>query len=575
MNPLRRALETISAQMGKLSPTQRLLIGSLGVIMLMTLFLVSQYAAKPEMVQLLDASQPEDVKTAAVDYMKTRGIRYDLSGGRVLVEPGAGPVVLAGLTTSGAMPDDMALLFSNMIEQTSWTNPKEINEQIYNVALQNEVSRTLAEFEGVRSATVVIDAPAPHGLGMAVRRPTAAVTLFMDNGRAVSQKLVDAVAAFVSGAKAGLEIDRVRVIDGANGRQLRASDEDDMIASSYLEHATKVEQQTKRKLDELLGYIPGVIVAVTAEVDVTKRTSQTLRHLPNTEGSVSIVSRENVSNTSRSEASGAARPGVQANTGADLQRVDQGGDSFTEDETDTEFENRFGTESVNVVDPRGMPTRVAASINVPSSYIASLIAPAEGEEGAAEGDGGGAGGTPDAAAIDQRFAQESERIRQSVLPHLPRVVDAEGNAVAAGDVVVSLMPGDGVVLPVGQQPAGMLGGALAVLTGSPGGSMSAGLDKVALLLLAVVAVAMMMMTVKKAGTAHALPSAEELTGLPPALETGSDMVGEAGEGEAPMAGIELGESDVTGQQMLEQVRALVEADPEFTSRLLKRWIQPE
>ena len=42
-----------------------------------------------------------------------------------------------------------------------------------------------------------------------------------------------------------------------------------------------------------------------------------------------------------------------------------------------------------------------------------------------------------------------------------------------------------------------------------------------------------------------------------------------------MQGIELDEGDVEGQQLFEQVGRLVDADPEFASRLLRRWIQPD
>lgn len=569
MNPLRRALQTISSQAGKLGPTQRLLIGSLGVIMVMTLFLVSQYAAKPAMVELLPAGTSDDVRLAAIDYATTRGIRYEERGGTLMVPPESRRLLLAGMNESGVMSGDTSLLFSNIIEKQSWTNPKEINEQLYNVALQNELARTLAEFQGIKSATVVIDAPAPHGLGMAVRAPTAAVTVFTSSGGQLSQRLVDATAAFVSGAKAGLDITRVRVIDGTTGRQMRATSEDDMVSSNYLEHAVKVEQQTKRKLDELLSYIPGVLVAVTAEVDVTKRTTQTLRHLKENEGSVSLLSSERRKDVLKREMSEGARPGLQANTGQDLDRGGGDDPNFEEGENDTQFENRFGTEAVNVVDPRGMPTRVAASVNIPSGYIAMLLSAAtpDGDEGA----------EPDAAAIEARFAIERERIRESLLPHLPRSMGAEGEMAIAGDVVVSLMPGEIMVARGGGGAGGGgAGGAMALITGAGGGApMGFGLDKIALLVLAVIAVAMMVLTVKKAGQVQKLPTAEELTGLPPALEQDSDMVGEASDGDAPMAGIELAEGDVTGQQMLEQVRALVQADPEFSSRLLKRWIQPE
>lgn len=562
MGQLRQALETISAQVGKLSTTQRLLIGSLCVIMVMTLFLLAQYSAKPMMVPLLPG-QGSDVQVEAASYLSTTGVRYDDSSGVVMVRPEDAAAARAQLVQNGRMPGDTSLLFESIIDLQSWTNPKELNEQIYNMALQNELAGMLSAFQGIRSAAVVIDAPPASGLGMATRVPTATVTVVTDSGGAMGQGLVDAVARAVAGAKSGLEATRVNVIDAATGMARKVRADDEAISGTYLEHARKVEEQTREKLSGLLSYIPGVLVAVTAEVDVTRRRTETVRHLPERAGSVAMVSRESTSSVEQQNAGRGTRGGVQANTGADLEKNTGGGTSLNDTTTDTEFETRFGTEATNVVDPRGMPTRVAASIMVPSAYVADLIV-AESGAGDAEGEG------PTTADIAARFEAERSAIRDSVVPHLPRKADG---TLAVDDVVVSLMPG-ATVVPA-PASAGFGGGALAMLTGGPGGTFGAGIDTIALGALALVAVGMMLLTVKKAAAVPELPSPEELSGVPQRLEIDSDVVGEAGEGDSPMAGIELNETEVEGQQLFEQIGKLVDADPEFATRLLRRWIQPD
>ncbi|MEO0511700.1 MAG: hypothetical protein AAF108_02235 [Planctomycetota bacterium] len=573
MGSLREAFETIAAQARKLSATQRLLIGSLGVIMLMTLFLLSQYAAKPTMVELLPGAAAE-TQAEAVAFLSTSGFDYQDGAGEVMVRPNDRRAIVARMQQDGRMPGDTSMLFEGIIERQSWTNPKELNEQLYNMALQNELARTLGEFRGVRSASVMIDAPPPHGLGMATRVPTASVTVTTESGGAMGQGLVDAVARFVAGAKAGLRPERVSVIDASTGLPRRVRSDDDTVSSSYLEHAQKVESQTRDKLAGLLSYIPGVIVAVTAEVDVTRRTTQTLKQLKNNEGSVSLIKSEMTKELEQRTADRGARPGVQANTGADLDVGASDSPALTDADSTTEFENRFGTESTSVVDPRGMPTRVAVSVNVPSGYIAELIR-AEAGPDAAEGE------EPTAETINARFEAERSRIAASLEPHLPREVAETGDGPATervlGSVVVSLMPG--ATLAAAQaSPGGLggLGGALSVFGGGGGGSpISAGLDTIALGLLAVVAVAMMLMTVKQANKRPELPAADDLSGVPKQLQVDSDLVGEASEGDSPMAGIELDDQAVQGQQLFEQIGNLVDADPEFASRLLRRWIQPD
>jgi flagellar biosynthesis/type III secretory pathway M-ring protein FliF/YscJ len=93
--------------------------------------------------------------------------------------------------------------------------------------------------------------------------------------------------------------------------------------------------------------------------------------------------------------------------------------------------------------------------------------------------------------------------------------------------------------------------------------------------LAVVALFMMFMMVRKAGKAAPLPTAEELVGIPPALQGGSDVVGEADESETAMAGIEVDSDELKTQKMLEEVTELVKSNPSGAAQIMGRWLQTE
>jgi flagellar biosynthesis/type III secretory pathway M-ring protein FliF/YscJ len=105
-----------------------------------------------------------------------------------------------------------------------------------------------------------------------------------------------------------------------------------------------------------------------------------------------------------------------------------------------------------------------------------------------------------------------------------------------------------------------------------GGGM---IDKVVLGVLAVVALGMMLMMVRKAGRRIEMPSAEELAGIPPALDTKSDLVGEADESETAMAGIEVGEAEIKATKLREQVSDLIQKSPDVAGKMLNRWISVE
>jgi len=262
--------------------------------------------------------------------------------------------------------------------------------------------------------------------------------------------------------------------------------------------------------------------------------------------------------------------GVYFMAGADINTGSSGGAGFVKTDDSTEFDSRVGSEVTSTIDPRGLATALSISVQVPRRYVEALVPKAA--DAAADA-------PVDQAALDAAFAAERDRIKEMIEPHLPTTMDAEGARKLAGSVVVSMMPID---------QASLAGTAQAAAFGLPAGGSSAGagggfaailgsglIEKGVLVALAGVAFVMMMMMVKSATKRVELPSVEELVGIPPALDQPSDIVGEADETEAPMVGIEVDNTHVANQKMLEQVGSLVSNEPDLAARLLNRWITPE
>jgi len=119
--------------------------------------------------------------------------------------------------------------------------------------------------------------------------------------------------------------------------------------------------------------------------------------------------------------------------------------------------------------------------------------------------------------------------------------------------------------------AGIFGGG-----GVVGGMIRSGAIKTVVLgALAAASLLMMGMMVLKAGKREPLPSAEELTGIPPPLDPGMDVIGEAGEGDTAMTGIEIDDTALRSKKMLEQVSELVKKNPDQAASLFNRWISTE
>ncbi|MBX3409313.1 MAG: hypothetical protein KF859_05450 [Phycisphaeraceae bacterium] len=568
MSSVTRQIDHIRRHLGALTSAHKLLIGCVVVILAMTLFLVAQYTGKPAMVEVLPGAPVTDQEHAAA-FLSDIGINVDSRGGKVLVSAVDANRARSRLAEAGKLPNDKALLFENILRNPSWTNSRQQNEQLYNSALQNELSMRIADFKGVKTAKVFIDTPEPLGLGGAVRKPSASATVTTADGRNLPQATVDAIAHFIAGSKSGLTVDRVRVIDASSGRQRNATNEDEIVPTTYLEHAARVEAQTREKVLDLLSYIPGVVVAVTAHVDVSRSTAQVRTHLPEKQGTVTLRRRESETTNSTSEATRGAEPGFGANQTADINYAGGGGSRSETSEVSTDYENHVGSKTETIVDPRGHATMVAVSVNIPRGFVAEIARR-----------GGDATAQPADTEVAAKFADIRRDVVESLSPHVRAMIAQANTGLSPDDVrrmiqeaiSVSMIPVDLVISGPAPQQAGMMGG-LAALTsgGSVGGLVETGM----LVLLSVASLGMMLMMVRRAGRREQMPTAEELVGLPPSLETDSDVVGEADEGETAMAGIEVNEEQAQAQKMLQQLGDMVSQKPDLAAKLVNRWINVE
>jgi len=572
MDRLRQIFATIAGGVGTLGTTGRLLVAACVAVLVLTLVLVAVLTSKPTMVPLMPGAPAENQREAAA-IAATMGIRTGLSGANLTVPVESKDALQGILGERGMLPDDTTVLFANLASKQNWMNSRSENQMQANLALQNELARVLASFPSVARATVIIDAPEPTGLGIAHRKPTALATVFMRSGRTLSQSMVDAIAGLVAGAKAGLSPSDVRVIDGTSGRQHRTRPEGEFAAGDYLEHVAKIEERVQEKIRGALSYIHGALVAVNASADVRKTTVNQTKYLPEKMGSVKIESRTTDKTLSSTSGSSGGEAGVRSNVAADISSGGGGGRSQNDSTNDSEFRIGLGSRQESTIDPGGMPTKINVTVNVPREYVRDLIRLEKNDDKA----------EVSAADIEAKFKSEQERISRDVQPLVETLAMSAGSggapAVQAGTVVVSMIPialpgaGLATVAGVGGSGGGASGGGA---LGEWSGLLGPGLIKPVFLgVLAVSALGMMLMLVRKTAKPADLPTAEEIAGVPPALEGEADIVGEADETQAAMEGIEIGDETLKTKRMLEQVGEMVKKNPADAAALLNRWIQVE
>lgn len=558
MSRLQKVFAQISAAMSRLNASQKMLIASIAVVMLMSLLLVRLYAGKNELVALMPGATAEE-QQRAVSFLRASAVQFEEQEGQIMVPATARLNVLAQMAQADVMPGDSRILFDNLIDKQSWTLSQRQNHQLETIAVQNELAGIISKMSGIRGATVILNLPEKRSLGQPNSQPSAAATVFPT--RALDQNTVDSIAQLVAGSR-GIDPKLVRVIDGTTNRQFKAREEGTMAASTYLEYVTAVEARKQQQLQEMLSaYIPGVIVTVHAQVDVTTRRTETNSILPEGKGSVSLLKSDQTKSREETHPSAGGEPGPRSNTREDISGLQTAQGAGSKETTgDSQFQAEFGRENKVVMDPRGNPTKINAVVNIPRPYFVDVWRSRQ----PAPADAAAAPAEPAEADLQPIITAETARIKGEVELQIDT---SAGPETVKGEVQVSMIP----IAPAGlsapaTQPASILG----IPTGTI--AMDGLIKNIALGGLAVLALGMVLVTAIKSTRREPLPTAEELVGLPPALEGGSELVGEAGEAESALTGIELTDDDMRTRKIGEQVADLVTEKPDDAARLLGRWI---
>lgn len=548
MDFIRRWLAQIQAQLTQLSTSQKMLIGTLLLLIPMVLWIVIAYASSPQMIAVLDQSFDAARRGQITSYLDSRGIKYTATGDRIMVPAERRLEVLASLQMQELLPEDTSKGFDAMVDKQTWWQSESQNRQLYLIAKQNVLSQVIRAYPWAKQATVLISMPQQLGFGATAHRPSASVNI-VTAGAPLDQKKVDAIAGLVSGAVAEMKPADVTVIDAAAGRQWKVRPENDMAGGDYLELINNQERYYREKISNALTYIRNVIVAVNVEVDMTQRKTDSTSF--DRDKSVELLTRERNNTSKTTDAPSGGEPGPRANTGASIAAAAPGaGKSQSTEETETSFEPHPGKIHEIAAIPGGTPTRISATVNVPRSFIVALYRKSKPDEKS----------EPTDDALKPLIADQMDRIQKQIAP-LVKTKDA-------GTVVVDVYPdGAGDMLGAPGDPA-TAGVTSTLLVGGYVKPVSLGA-------LALVSLTMMMLMVRKAAQRPMTPSIEELAGIPPQVPTEDEMIGEAEASEPTLQGMELDEDTIRHKKLTEQVVEMIKANPNDVGGLLGRWIRKE
>jgi flagellar biosynthesis/type III secretory pathway M-ring protein FliF/YscJ len=545
---LRNALELIRTRMAGLPASAKLLAGSLVIILALGLFLVAQWSARTDAVPFaITPTAYEDART----FLANRGVQYEEKDGQLLVPAEKHSGLLADFAQSGGAAE---LNIGDLVPSDPFA-PESERGRRHLFAVQTVLSKVIGGFRNVKSATVIISPKSTAPLGSMRNAQTASVTVSMRSGR-LSQEQVDAIAAMVAGTQAGMKVENVSITDGG---VCKATGSEGIAAGNNLAQKEKVEKSVEESIATALG-IPGARIAVNAQVVTTERTSTTTEFK---EGVVAPISE--VSSTSESKGATQARePGVVPNTGLSLASANppSGGQSAVE-RSESKYRAEIPATRRTEIDPTGYAAKIDASVTIPWSYFVQVWRI---KNPAAEG---GEATQPDEAAVLAVRDDELVRIKRLVEPLVSTDV-VEGSKRGTVEV--------GWFYDFDQVPAqaSMAAGLGELVLGGDGGGMGGGglIKPIGLGVLAIVSLLFMFNIAKKASVREDLPTAEELAGVPPKLESDdAEIVGEADEATPALEGMELDDDSLRRAQMLEQLNELAQRDPAEIAGILRRWMR--
>ncbi|MEL7238149.1 MAG: hypothetical protein AAGK78_04745, partial [Planctomycetota bacterium] len=498
----------------------------------------TQHAASREMVQLLDQPLTSDQVGPIRNQLSRSGIDYEMQGETIMVPVASRDEAMAMLSYEKALPADTTRHFANAVSNIGSFDPAKKIDAAMRAATEQDLAQTIRMWPEVRSAKVHINGKYRRQVGGNMM-PSAVVNIDTHGG-SETRKIADAAAHTVASAVSALRPNNVTVI--VDGRRAQTDSDNSALAggNKLLELRSQAERHHEDNVRQAMGYIPGLHIAVSVEVNDAV-TRETASEIDPDQKIIAPLSET----TDIMDSLNGSTPGGQAGfvPNSALSVNGNGGDtskktSETANVNNVVDYNRKKTESYRQA---GKTTPTSCTISVPDSYI---LAEWRSENRTTDDP------TPEALAVfeTQLLARFKEAARGSL------------NNLAA-DAIMVMGYAD---MPFGTDVA-TGGGALAAAgvagTVEAGGMGSLVKDygkTAAVLALAGVALFLMSTMVKKSAVTSAPVAPSFDTGL-----SGFEFSGNE---------VEVDEEVLAGGRTVEQVQALVKENPDAAAALVKRWI---
>lgn len=314
-----QALKLLAQQLSKiwnqLGLNQRVIIIVSGLAVLTGLAGLVYWSSRPTYSLLfarLDIAEAGRIMTE-LDQMK---VPYESKSGGSSIYVQADKVhgIRAQLATKG-MPKSEGVGFE-IFDKPAFGMSDFVQQVNYMRALEGELARTIAKFDGVESAQVKIVKPESRLLVDPAKKPTAAVFVKLRGNVQIEQSTVNAIRFLVANSVEGLKANGVSVVDNAGNVLSETSDEGSLMSlgTSQLAFKRGAEKYLEDKIKGMLETVLGpneAVVRVAAEINNESLTKTDEFFAPNSNAFRTQSIKEDISNTMSPQAGGV--PGVTTN----------------------------------------------------------------------------------------------------------------------------------------------------------------------------------------------------------------------------------------------------------------------
>ncbi len=291
-------LRTLWSQLG-INQRVSLVLAALAVVGAMTGLVF--WSGRPQM-QLLYGRLGEKEMSEVVSVLQEQNVKYEMGSGAIYVPSESVHKLRMALAQKG-VPAGEGVGFE-VFDRANFGISDFVQRTNFVRALQGELSRTISQLQGVRSARVLIVVPENRLLFSDVKaKPTASV--FIDGQIGAPQ--VNAIRFLVANAVEGLHAEDVAVVDNRGNALTDGIKEDSQLglASTQMKLRKQTEDYLTNKAETMLSKVLGpgnAVVRVSADLESESTTRTEERFDPEGQVNRTETSTEDSTITNETEA---------------------------------------------------------------------------------------------------------------------------------------------------------------------------------------------------------------------------------------------------------------------------------